>query len=46
MWREQGRESRGQAGSKSKRDKRVREREIRGRAAPFIVGQVYLAIAK
>ena len=49
MWREEGREW-GETGSKGARGtKRVRARDKRermGQAAPFIVGQAYLAVAR
>jgi hypothetical protein len=52
MWRKGRREwgESEQVGSKSKRDKRSKgvrgRRGRRGQAAPFIVGQVYLAVAR
>jgi hypothetical protein len=43
-WREgKGKSPRGQ--ERSKREARVRERE-EGQAAPFILGQAYLAVAR
>jgi hypothetical protein len=35
-----------QGGKRQERGKRVRERERRGQAAPFIVGQAYLVVAR
>lgn len=47
-WREGGRECR-EAGSKREREKQAGSRSKRGRrgqAAPFTVGQAYLAVAR